>query len=265
MKVNLGGLVHLSTIDWFGQASMVVFFRGCPLRCPHCQNPGLQIGEELIEISRIKEELKKVSSFISPSAQTTLENAFQKVVEKPFISAIVFSGGEPLMQPDQVAAISKAAKSLGLITGLETCGYFPESLSWLLEKGLLDKVFLDVKAALHDPEYEKATGRNSVASRVKESLRVSMDSGVPLEVRTTIFPDMPLPSEIFEIAETLSALKCKHKRNNLEALVLQQGRPKDHGIEPVSMESLRSLSEQMENLIRVSVRGTPKREIGNEN
>src|SRR5512136_1025540 len=213
MKVNLGGLVHLSTIDWLGQASMVFFLRGCPLRCPHCQNKELQGGEELMEISRIKEELKRASSFISTSAQTTLEDAFQKVVEKPFISAIVFSGGEPLMQTDQVAVIAKAAKSLGLITGLETCGYFPDSLEWLLGKGLLDKIFLDIKAALHDPEYEKATGRICVAPRVKESLRVSMESGVPLEIRTTIFPDMPSPSEVFEIAKMLSILKYKHKSN----------------------------------------------------
>jgi pyruvate formate lyase activating enzyme len=258
MKVNLGGLVHLSTIDWLGQASMVVFLRGCPLRCPHCQNKELQGGEEFMEISRIKEELKRASSFISTSAQTTLEDAFQKVVEKPFISAIVFSGGEPLMQTDQVAVIAGAAKKLGLITGLETCGYFPDSLEWLLEKGLLDKIFLDIKAALHDPEYEKATGRICVAPRVKESLRASMEFGVPLEVRTTIFPDMPSPSEVFEIAKTLSVLKRKHKSNKLDFLVLQQGRPGDANIKPVSMESLKLLSESAKDLMEVHIRGTPK-------
>lgn len=162
------------------------------------------------------------------------------------------------MQTAQVAAIAKAAKSLGLITGLETCGYFPDSLAWLLGKGLLDKVFLDIKAALRDPEYEKATGRICVASRVKESLRVSMESGVPLEVRTTIFPDMPSSSEVFEIAQMLSVLKCKHKCNKLESLVLQQGRPRDANIKPVSMESLKLLSESAKDLIEVRIRGARK-------
>ena len=48
MKVNLGGIIPLSTVDWTGRAALVVFLRGCPLRCPHCQNRDLQEGDSSV-------------------------------------------------------------------------------------------------------------------------------------------------------------------------------------------------------------------------
>ena len=40
----------MSTVDWYGNVSMVVFFAGCNIRCPYCQNSGLvplDSGEEV--------------------------------------------------------------------------------------------------------------------------------------------------------------------------------------------------------------------------
>jgi pyruvate formate lyase activating enzyme len=237
MKVNLGGLVYLSTVDWMGRAAMVIFLRGCPLRCPHCQNKGLQNGENLTEISYVIDILKRANSFTSLTSQITLEESCRKATEKPLISAVVFSGGEPLMQPRQVATLARTAKSLSLKRGLETCGYFPKRLSSFIKKGFIDKVFLDIKASLSDFYYEKATGRLGVASRVEESLNFCMKSGIPLEVRTTIFPDLPSSSEVSEIARVLSALNINYPNNRLEGL--------------------NSLAESLKDYICVSVRGSP--------
>lgn len=257
MKVNLGGLVYLSTIDWMGRAAMVIFLRGCPLRCPHCQNKGLQNGENLREISYVIDILKQANSFTPLSNQITLEESYRKAAEKPLISALVFSGGEPLMQPRQVATLARAAKSLSLKSGLETCGYFPKRLSGLIKQGLIDKVFLDIKASLSDFHYERATGRLGVASRVEESLNLCMKSGIPLEIRTTIFPDVPSPSEVFEIARVLSDLNIIYPDNSLEGLLIQQGRPSNSDIQPVCLEELNSLAESLKDYVRVGVRGSP--------
>ena len=36
--MRIGGFVDMSTIDWHGNVSLVVFFAGCNFRCPYCQN-----------------------------------------------------------------------------------------------------------------------------------------------------------------------------------------------------------------------------------
>jgi pyruvate formate lyase activating enzyme len=223
MKVNLGGIVPLSTVDWPGRAAMVIFLRGCPLRCPYCHNHELQEGESLVEFSQIANEIKKTKSSCSASDQTTLEEAFSIAMTKPFASSIIISGGEPLMQSEQTKAIARLAKGLGLEVGIETSGYYPNQLSELLKKRLVDKVFLDIKAPLEDADYEIATGRKGVTARVLESLRICMKSGIPLSVRNTIFSEMPFLSGGSKIAKILSDLRAEFPENQLEVKVLQRG------------------------------------------
>jgi pyruvate formate lyase activating enzyme len=69
---------------------------------------------------------------------------------------VTVSGGEPLLQPDFLAAILKACKDKGIHTAIETAG----AVSWKSFNkiiSLLDLIFIDIKcldAALH----KKATG-----------------------------------------------------------------------------------------------------------
>ena len=130
------------------------------------------------------------------------------------------------------------------------------------KEGVIDKVFLDIKAALRDPEYARAVGKKNVAPRVKESLHKCVQEGIPIEVRTTIFPDMPHMEELLEIAEMLSIMKPspgETTTNNNEVpvgtLVLQQGIPREEEFEPVSKERLEFLACSIEHLIEVKVRG----------
>lgn len=260
VQVNLGGIVHLSTVDWPGRASMVIFLRGCPLRCPHCQNRELQMGESFVEFSQIAGEIKGMRGAEHATDQLTLDEAFSMTKARPFVGALVLSGGEPLMQPQPVPAMARLAKGLGLEVGLETCGYYCDQLQEILEKNLVDRIFLDIKAPLREPGYEAATGRKGAASRVLESLKICMRSSVPFEARTTIFPQMP-SSDILEIAKTLSDLKVEFPKNRLESLMLQQGRPREREFEPVSWEELKSMAESIENLIKVEVRAAPMMKI----
>ena len=259
MKVNFGGIIPLSTIDWLGRAAMVVFLRGCPLRCPHCHNQRLQTGESLVALhsiaSRIASEVKgfpgapwariRVDAL---SLQIDLDEALQRASSKPFVDAFVLSGGEPLQQPEASSQLFRLARSLHLATGLETSGCFPGRLKALLAKGLVDKVFLDLKTALLEPDYERATGSSGMAAQVQESLEICFKSGVALDAHSTIFPEVPSHSQLVMIAGTLCRLKALYPENRLESMILQQGLPREGEarFEPVSIEVLQEMAKACE-------------------
>ena len=268
LKVNLGGIVPLSTVDWLGRAALVVFLRGCPLRCPHCHNQRLQTGESSVAFhviaSRIVAQVKGVRSAartpVPLSMQIDLDDASQRASSKPFVDAFVLSGGEPLHQPDACARLFRLAKSLHLATGLETSGYYPDRLERLLENNLVDKVFLDLKTALAEPDYERATGMIGAAVFVRESLEICCKQGIALDTRSTVFPEMPSGSQLAEVAEMLLELKAKYPENRLESLILQQGHARngEPGFEPVSLEAMQEMARAFRTGIKVQVRAAPK-------
>jgi len=132
-----------------------------------------------------------------------------------FISAVVFSGGEPTTQYEALEHLARFAKEQGLLVGIETNGYYPERLLRLIEKKLLDKIFLDIKAPLDDPQkyYYITGGRDDAAQRVRKSLDLK---NVEIEVRTTVFPSI---SDVSGIAISLSGRNCTY--------VIQQGIPEN--------------------------------------
>jgi pyruvate formate lyase activating enzyme len=124
IKLNFGGFVPISTIDWRGRAACTVFLRGCPLRCSYCQNEAIQAGEDYRDIEDVQE-------MIAGSA--------------PFVSGVVFSGGEPTFQKEALIALARFSKKLGLAVGIQTNGLFPATLDSLLGERLLDRVAIDYK------------------------------------------------------------------------------------------------------------------------
>lgn len=274
MKVNLGGIVPLSTVDWLGRAAMVVFLRGCPLRCPHCHNRNLQTGERPVTFhsisSRIVSEAKGLSvasrSGCKPGhfLQIDLEDASERASSKPFVDAIVLSGGEPLQQIEACIRLFRLARGLRLATGLETSGCFPEGLERLLAKGLVDRVFLDLKTALSEPDYERATVRPGIAARVAESLEICFKSGAVFEVRCTVFPENPTATQLADIAETICRMKIQYPDSRLDYLLLQQGTPREGEarFEPVSVEDLDKMAKDCEadcrGMLHVRIRAPPR-------
>ncbi|HON80999.1 MAG TPA: anaerobic ribonucleoside-triphosphate reductase activating protein [Methanoregulaceae archaeon] len=125
VKVNYGGFVDLSTKDWPGRAVCTVFFRGCPLRCSYCHNATIQTGKD-------ERDAGEIIALIDAA--------------RPLVSGVIFSGGEPTMQPAPLAALCRAAKDRGLLVGIQTNGYFPDTLALLIDEGLVDRIALDYKS-----------------------------------------------------------------------------------------------------------------------
>ena len=171
--IRLGGIVDTSTIDWYGNVSLVAFFAGCNFRCPYCQNSGLIpldsgkiVGPEYLE-QRLKDE-------------------------KKLLDAVVISGGEPLLQPEGINVVCQLAKEMGFKVMLNTNGSRPRVIEGLLNDGLIDRVALDVKAPLDQKSYAPFTGteRGDIPALVRSSLEICKDHSIEVEARTTVAPGL---------------------------------------------------------------------------
>ena len=121
-----------SSIEYPKNMSFVIFLAKCPLRCPYCSNS--EILEQGTEIS-----IEEMCELIDDSAL--------------FMDAVVVSGGEPLVQYEDVIEIFKYVRKIGLKTKLDTSGIYPDKIQKLLDLELLDYISLDIKTTF--PKYKK--------------------------------------------------------------------------------------------------------------
>jgi pyruvate formate lyase activating enzyme len=215
MKVNYAGTVSLSTLDWGGRAAITLFLRGCSLRCPYCQNHPYLEGSEIVELDFLKEQMRNSS---------------------PFVSSVVFSGGEPLMQK-AIVPLAEFAKGLGLLIGVHTNGCHPEMAKELVKRKLVDKFFIDVKAPPNAPEfYGKVVGcgyktikkaPEEITASLIETIEVADSPELEMELRTTVIRDFVGSKE--DIA-SIAAWISKNVKNEELIYVLQQGIP-EHSLQ----------------------------------
>lgn len=185
--IRIGGIEKFSIVDFPNKMAAVVFMQGCPWRCPFCHNVQLQ----------------------DVNGETNI--VWQKFIDflgtrKGVLDAVVFSGGEPLVQKGLIDAI-KEVKALGYEIGLHTGGYRPEFFREVIE--LVDWVGFDIKAPLEENRYKVVTGGVANVEKVKESLNILIESGKSFECRTTCDPRFLSIDDLYEIADTLKGLGVK--------------------------------------------------------
>ncbi len=226
MKVNFGGFVPLSTVDWHGIAVCTVFFRGCPVRCTYCHNRDIQTGEDWREVEEVKEMIRS---------------------SRMLVSGVVFSGGEPTMQKEPLLCLASESKKMGLRVGIQTNGVFPETLRALIEGDLVDRIALDVKA-----RWERYD--NLLKQRFSRQVKASLDlcSAAHREGRL----------REFEVVVTLFRGyedEVKYIARDLRGgdLVLQQGI--DGAIPPLSSKELQELADRLGQRVRIRTRDEGER------
>ena len=173
----LGDMI-VSSLEFPEKMSLVIFSGGCILRCPYCHNPELIDNGKSVELHEI---IEKIESSLD------------------FIDSVVITGGEALIQYDDVKDFFKYCKYHGLETKLDTNGCFPDKLSELID--LLDYVALDVKAPFD--KYGEIIG-SDIGDKVKESMEICTDNGIYLECRTTYVPFLMNPEDIIKIAKSIT-------------------------------------------------------------
>jgi len=194
-QLRLGGITDMSTIDWYGNVSMVVFWAGCNLRCPYCHNStliplesGTVVGLDLLD-ERLRQSMDPV----------------------PSLDAVVFTGGEPILQADAVIAAARLVKRYGLKLMLDTNGTLFSDVDRILRTGLIDRVALDVKAPLNPHDFGEVSQVPGMAeSHVKSiisTLELCNELGIPVEARTTVAPGVSDGEEfIRQIARDIRGL-----------------------------------------------------------
>lgn len=173
MQANLAGIIDLSTIDWYGHSSLVIFLRGCPLHCPNCINDEYRSGESMVDMNEISSRLVRAV---------------------PFAGHVVLSGGEPLAQPEVCTEIIRRAHSLGLQVGVETSGCLP------IVDGF-DFTMISLKTSLRRGPYS----RQGWSDTQYDTLLTNLDKLHPKrsEIRLVYFRDIDYDFSTFKAIDGL--------------------------------------------------------------
>lgn len=183
--MKIGGFQKLTLLDYPGQVACIVFTKGCNFRCPFCHNAGLVLPGE----DDTNETEDSILSYLSK--------------RRNVLDGVVFTGGEPLLQPDLEIFLRKV-RALDYKIKLDTNGSFPKRLKTLLDFGLVDYVAMDIKQA---PEkYETASGISGreVVPLVEQSLNALYDSGIPFELRTTVVKGIHTVEDLTMLAKWIA-------------------------------------------------------------
>jgi anaerobic ribonucleoside-triphosphate reductase activating protein len=188
--LRVGGVTPFTSIDFPGRLSAVVYVRGCPWRCRYCHNAALQ-------------------SRAAPAGARSWPDVLAWLRRRVgLIDAVVFSGGEPTLDPALGAAVAQV-RSTGLAVGLHTAGIYPRRLREVLP--WIDWVGVDVKAPLSSGErYDAITGRAGSAAAVRDSVGDVLRRGLACEFRTTAHPALLGDEDLVALAQDLAQRGATH-------------------------------------------------------
>ena len=186
--MRIYGFQKTTLLDYPGHVAATVFVGGCNFRCPFCHN-GLLVLEPAAQ-PRIREE--EVLSYLKK--------------RQGILEGICVTGGEPTLQPD-LAGFIRRLKGLGYLVKLDTNGSCPQVLEQLLQEGLLDYVAMDIKAS--PDNYATAAGLKEIDfDRIRQSIRLLMESNISYEFRTTVVKGIHTLEEFEEIGRLLQGCRA---------------------------------------------------------
>ncbi len=210
----VGGLTHFSTADYPGYLAAVVFCQGCPWRCTYCHNTHLQAtgSDNSLSWQSVTEWLEK---------------------RRGLIDAVVFSGGEPLLQGGLARAMHQV-REMGFRVGLHTAGIYPDRLAGVLP--LVDWIGFDIKAPFED--YPRITSGKG-GREARRSLAFVLASGKPHEIRCTV------DEEQLSIADA-ERLSMQSAELGVNRLVLQSKRDTDGKASAISAPFIDAIARNIE-------------------
>lgn len=123
---------------------------------------------------------------------------------KDKLDGIVITGGEPTIHKDLTRFLGKI-KALSFKIKLDTNGTNPEMLKKLIEKKLVDYIAMDLKGP--SLKYKKIVGADVDLAKIKKSIKIILDCGLPYEFRTTIVPGLQAREDIEKMGEMIKGAR----------------------------------------------------------
>ncbi len=217
-----------------------VFMKGCPLDCWWCHNPESRSEEPEVVVveSRCircgecvpacpeeiagpagedfdRDSCRRCGACVEScptgarqmtGSRMTVEEVMTEILKDRIFhedssGGVTFSGGEPLMQPEFLAALLKACRRVGVRTALDTCGFAPRK-DLLGSAMLSDLVLYDVKA-VDDALHRELTGVSNQS--ILENLEALSREHPNLWLRVPVIPGVNDSPEEFEAMARLAA------------------------------------------------------------
>ena len=229
--MRIHGFQKTTLLDYPGHVAATVFVGGCNFRCPFCHNGQLVLdaaGQPVIPEEEVLAYLKK---------------------RRGVLEGVCITGGEPTLQEDLVVFI-RSLKDLGYLVKLDTNGYRPEVLGYLLQEGLLNYVAMDIKAT--SKKYSLAAGMSAFQfEQIMESIRLLMKGMVPYEFRTTVVKGIHVAEDFEEIGKMLQGCSSYYLQGFRESDTMI-----GEGFEAFSQEEMEKMAHLARKYIdRVILRG----------
>ena len=180
--MKICGIQKVTLLDFPGHVACTIFLGGCNFNCPYCHNSSL-IRSNLADEVLTKEELYEYLNH-----------------RKGLLDGVAITGGEPLLH-NEIVDLIKSIKDLGYKVKLDTNGSFPEKLKHLVDEKLVDYVAMDIKNTLE--KYPLTIGCNTDMAKVKESIKILMNSDIEYEFRTTVVKDYHEIADFHKIGEMI--------------------------------------------------------------
>lgn len=183
----ISGLQKLTLLDYPGLVACTVFTGGCNLRCPFCHNSSLVLPERLARDT----DMDTVLAFLAKRRGT--------------LDGVAVTGGEPLLQAD-IEGFLREVRSLGYKIKLDTNGTFPDRLISIVDKGLVDRVAMDIKTSPRD--YAAVTGVAALdLAPIEKSKSYLLENHVEYEFRTTVVKGLHTKESVRAAAEWIAGAK----------------------------------------------------------
>lgn len=185
LKPIFAGIQKFTTLDDEGFISVVLFTRGCNLRCHYCHNPELVVApfSHFLPSYEVKDFLLK---------------------RRGILHSVVITGGEPTLWGEDLYHWIEYIKCLGYRVKFDTNGLNPEMLQLLIENNLVDKVAIDFKAPFR--KYFQVTAVKCDVEKIKKSFSLLCNSSIDYEIRSTIHSSLHSKEDIEMMIFELSSL-----------------------------------------------------------
>ena len=144
-------------------------------------------------------------------------------------------------------------RELDIMVKLDSNGSFPDMLAEVINKKLVNYIAMDIKAILDFKSYSRSTGIKNplILEKVKDSIRLIMDSDVDYEFRTTVVPTLHDEEDILRIAEFIKGAKKYAMQNfSTQGEILD---PKFKKIKPYPIEKLNKIQKLVSSYVEKCV------------